>query len=753
VQVLGQVQGVGFRPFVYRLAHDIGLSGWVRNCGTGVEIEVQGSGANVEAILQRIRLESPPLARITEVTVHSTATEPEHGFAILQSRSGESATRIAPDTAVCSDCLAELFGPANRRHRYAFVNCTHCGPRYTIAASLPYDRANTSMAGFEPCVACLAEYHRPEDRRFHAEGNACPACGPRVALLDADGRNIATQDEIASAVAMLLAGQVLAVKGLGGFHMICDASNPEAIARLRCRKAREEKPFAVMVLNAESAQGLANCTREELALLECAERPIVLVERARRLAGVADEMPKLGIMLPYTPLHYLLFHEAAGRPAGIGWLSMPLDFVIVCTSANPGGEPLVRRNDEALLRLQGIADGFLVHDRDILVCADDSVLRLLGKVPAFVRRGRGFAPSAIELGLDAPAVLAVGGHFKNTICATRGREAFVSQHIGDLDSVASCEALEQAVEHLSAILGIAPELVVHDLHPDFFSSHFAAQFAHKHGIEVLAVQHHHAHIAAVAAEHRLAGPVLGLALDGMGLGTDGSQWGGELLSVRGSDMQRIGALRPLALPGGDRAAREPWRVAAAALHALGRVEEIPSRFRQPGAAMVVKMLEQGVNAPPTSSCGRLFDAAAGLLGVKQISSFEGQAAMLLEGLASRHGPARPLEDAFILEDGQLSFLPLLDRLADIHQVAYGAALFHATLVAGLAAWVTRTARRLELNTVVLGGGCFLNEILCSGLAGALRSAGLQVAQARLVPPNDGGLALGQAWIGMHHLRR
>lgn len=753
VQVRGQVQGVGFRPFVYRLATELGLSGWVRNCGAGVEIEVQGSAEKVESMLHRLHLEHPPLARIATVMVESAAPKPGRGFVILESSSGAVATRIAPDTAICRDCLSELFSPDDRRHRYPFINCTHCGPRYTIAARLPYDRAHTSMAKFPLCPACLAEYRNPADRRFHAEANACPACGPQLVLLDAGGAPVATDDVISTAVAKLRAGEILAVKGLGGFHLMCDAKNPAAVARLRERKAREEKPFAVMALNAASLAGLAQCNADELALLQSAERPIVLIQKTGELNGVADGMPELGVLLPYTPLHYLLFHEAADRPAGSDWLAEPLPFLLVCTSANPGGEPLVHRNDEAVLHLTGIADGFLMHDRDILLRADDSVLRLSGQTPGFIRRSRGYTPTPIGLGISGPAVLAAGGFFKNAICITRGSEAFLSQHIGELNNAATCVALEQTAEHLLNVLEIEPELVVHDLHPDFFSSRFAAAFAAKRGIPALAVQHHHAHIGAVAAEHGIREPVLGLALDGVGLGTDGAAWGGELLRVDGAKMERLGCLAPLALPGGDHAAREPWRMAAAALSALGRGREIPARFAEPSAPMLAELLERNRNLVQTSSCGRLFDATTGLLGVKNRSGFEGQAAMLLEGLATRHGRVAPLEDGFVIDGGKLSFLPLLDRLADCRDVGKGASLFHATVAAGLAAWVIPAARQQGLNKVALGGGCFLNRILSAELAGLLQTAGLEALQARLVPPNDGGLALGQAWIGLNSLER
>lgn len=758
VQVRGQVQGVGFRPFVYRLAQELGLSGWVRNCGAGVEIELQGHGKQVDSMLRKLRYEPPPLARIAGVSVELADIEPGRGFEILESGGGETLTRIAPDTSVCPDCLEEMFTPGDRRYRYPFINCTHCGPRHTIAARLPYDRVHTSMADFSLCPACEAEYRLPDDRRFHAEATACPACGPQLELLNANGIPVWTEDAVAGAVSGLKAGEILAVKGLGGFHLMCDAKNAAAVARLRERKAREEKPFAVMALNAASLGGYAKYTPAELALIESAARPIVLLEKSGdvrergELHGVADGMPGLGVMLPYTPLHYLLFHEAAGRPSGRSWLTEPHPFLLVCTSANPGGEPLVYRNEEAVQRLDGIADGFLVHDRDILVRADDSVMRVSGKAPGFIRRSRGYTPAPVSLPVSGPPVLAAGGFYKNTVCVTRGSEAFLSQHIGELDNAESCESLEQTVWHLLDVLEIRPELVVHDLHPDFYSSRFAARFAAERGIPSLAVQHHHAHIGAVAAEHGIREPLLGLALDGVGLGSDGTAWGGELLRVHGADMQRLGGLDPLALPGGDAAAREPWRMAAAALHELGRGGEIAQRFAEPAAQTVAAMLERGANMPRTSSCGRLFDAAAGLLRVKNRNGFEGQSAMLLEGLAAGYGKAAPLQHGFVLDDGTLSFLPLLDHLADARDAAEGAAVFHATLAVGLAAWVVQAARQQGLRKVALGGGCFLNAVLMGSLEGLLRETGMTVLCAEQAPPNDGGLALGQAWVGLNSLR-
>jgi len=755
IEVHGIVQGVGFRPFVYRVAAELGLDGWVRNDARGVTIEVEGEPARVAAMVARVRAEAPRRARIDDIAQTECApAAPEPGFAILDSAVGRAATAIGPDSAVCADCLRELFAADDRRYRYAFINCTHCGPRYTITRRLPYDRAMTSMAAFAQCPACLAEYASPRDRRFHAEPNACPACGPRLRLVDAAGKEIAGIDPVAAALERLARGGIVAIKGLGGFHLACDARDGAAVARLRQRKSREEKPFAVMVANVASVLRWADAAPAERALLEAPERPVVLLARRRagdgELRGVAPGLAWLGAMLPYTPLHYLLFHEAAGRPGGAHWLAQPQDLVLVMTSANPGGEPLVTGNDEAQARLKGIADAFLVHDRDIVIRCDDSVVRAAPAGPQFIRRARGYTPLAVRLAATGPSVAAVGGWYKNTVCVTRGAEAFVSQHIGDLDNASTCAALEETLAHLVAILDVRPEVVAHDLHPDFFSTRHAAALAARWDVPLLGVQHHHAHIAAVVAEHRVSAPVLGLALDGVGLGTDGGAWGGELLRVDATRCERLGRLSALRLPGGDRAAREPWRMAAAALALAGRAREIGERYAdEPAALTVAQMLARDVNAPATSSMGRWFDAAAGLLGVKRRSAFEGQAAMLLEGLAEAHGAVAALPSLFaITAANELDLAPLAARLADERDAAFGAALFHATVIAALAAWVVRAARRQGLATVACGGGCFLNAILARGLRDALAAAGIAMLEAQAVPPNDGGLSLGQAWVAL-----
>jgi len=587
-------------------------------------------------------------------------------------------------------------------------------------------------------------------------------------------------DAIAATLHLLRAGAIVAIKGLGGYHLACDATNATAIAALRSRKQREEKPFAVMLANVASLAPHAATSAAERALLEAAERPVVLLRKQRRLntgnaagsavdhvadnaagddapfSGVAPGLAWLGVMLPYTPLHWLLFHEAAGRPVGTDWLLAPQSLALVMTSANPGGEPIVRDDDEARRRLAGIADAMLTHDRAIVTRCDDSVMRLAGNAPQFIRRSRGYTPRAIKLARAGPPVLAVGGFLKNTICVTRGDEAFISQHIGDLDNAPTRAMLEETVDRLLDLLEVKPEIVAHDLHPDFFSTRFATGFAAERGLRTVAVQHHHAHIAAIAAEQRIDDPLLGLALDGVGLGETGGMaagiWGGELLRLDGAGFQRLGHLREIALPGGDRAAREPWRMAAAALHLLGRGGEIESRFPKKSALAIRQMLERGVNCPPTSSCGRWFDAAAGLLGVREVTAYEGQAAILLEGLAENHGPVAPLAAGYVIApDGTLDLAPLLNRLADqsdARAAGFGAALFHATLAQALAQWVLLAAAKTGIRCVALGGGCFLNAILAAALRHELESKDIDVLEARQVPPNDGGLALGQAWVAL-----
>jgi hydrogenase maturation protein HypF len=758
IRVSGQVQGVGFRPFVFRLAHELGLAGWVRNDNEGVEIAVEGGHPQVMNLIARLQSEPPVMARVEKIT-HDLAlpTCGLLGFSIAASKLGKIQTGIAPDMAICPDCLAELFDSTDRRYRHPFINCIHCGPRYTLTARLPYDRANTSMAKFTQCAACQHEYDTPTTRRFHAQPNACPVCGPKLKLFDAQWQSLETNDPIATTAQLLRTGNIIAVKGLGGFHLVCDAQNASTVARLRSGKHRDEKPFAVMVLNKLSAHRYAEFSAHEGSLLEVSERPIVLLPQtptcAKELPGIAPGLNTIGLMLPYTPLQYLLFHELSGKPTGIDWLQQATPLALVMTSANPGGEPLVLNDAEARQSLSGLADAFLTHDRDILHRCDDSVMKWQGDAPTFIRRARGYTPRRIRLAVSGPSILACGAWLKNTVCVTRGNEAFVSQHIGDLDHAATRQMLDETVAHLSEILDVQPQAIAHDLHPDFYSTQFALTYAQQHNIPLIGVQHHHAHIAAICAEHRVTAPVLGLALDGVGLGTDGLPWGGELLRVHGVHFERLGHLAPIKMPGGDRASREPWRMAAAVLFELGRSAEIVDRFSaQAGAQTVVNMLQRDLNCATTTSMGRWFDAAAGLLGINEIQGYEGQAAMLLEGLAGQHGEVASYADGYtITPEGMLDFHPLLGILADCKEAAYGAALFHATLAAGLAEWVLRAVAQSKINHVVLGGGCFLNTILTQALTQRLSEKGLRVLTAQQLPSNDGGISLGQASVAIGYL--
>lgn len=780
IRVAGIVQGVGFRPYVWHLAHQLNLTGWVRNDAAGVDLLVIGRLDQLEAFTRRLALELPPLAQVRELTwVDSPVDQALTDFSILESGAGQAATMIGHDTAVCVDCLAEMFNPADRRWRYAFINCTHCGPRYTLTRKLPYDRAQTSMAKFPLCPACEREYRDPADRRFHAEPTACPICGPKLEVVQLAAGGKATlsdsgSDPIAATLAELRAGRIVAIKGLGGFHLACDARNADAVKRLRSRKQRDEKPFAIMAANPLSIRPWALISAPEAELLLSPERPIVLLRKQSdadaEFSDIAPGLAWLGVMLPYTPLHWLLFHAAAGEPVGSAWMQEKQDLLLLMTSANPGGEPLVIDNAEAVERLAGIADVVLMHDRDIVVRCDDSVLRITAAgAPQFIRRARGYTPRAIRLPVHLPAsgpsVLALGGYLKNTICVTRGDEAFVSQHIGGLDNPATISMLIEVSQHLLDILQVRPDIIAHDLHPDFFSSRHALELAAAWNVPAIAVQHHHAHVAAVAAEHGLNEPILGLALDGIGLGSDGAAWGGELLRLEGASFTRLGRLAPIDLPGGDKAAKEPWRMAAAALFQMARGDQIATRFAaQPAAAQLQQVLARKLNCPPTSSLGRWFDAAAGLLGARTVMAYEGQAAMLLEGLAERYGDVAPIRDGYCLHAyclnadrqhtgdpfSELDLLPLLAAIADQPDAALGAAIFHATLAQALADWVGQAAVAQGLRAIALSGGCFLNHLLSRQLTHLLSDMGLDVLVARQVPPNDGGLSLGQAWVAMQH---
>ncbi|WP_316174277.1 carbamoyltransferase HypF [Bradyrhizobium sp. SZCCHNRI1073] len=728
LRVRGAVQGVGFRPYVHGLATRHRLGGFVANDADGVLIEVEGD--EVAEFVAALPRQTPPLARIDDIAVEPIAAGIGTGFRIAGSVGGRVTTRIVPDAATCAACLAELFDPGSRFHLYPFVNCTHCGPRFTIAERLPYDRVSTAMKHFPMCEACRSDYEDPAGRRFHAEAISCPRCGPRLS------HGI---DDIAAALAN---GRIVAIKGLGGYQLLCDAQDEQAVRRLRARKQRDGKPFAVMLATVDAATEIAEIDAPERALLERGARPIVLLRSRQRVASsVAPGLAKIGVMLPVAPLHHLIFHvlEAGRRVAADG------PWALVCTSANPSGEPLLTDNAEALADLADIADLIVTHDRDIVIRADDSVLAVVAGVPRFVRRARGYVPEPIRLARAMPPVLAVGAHLKATVTVTRGDEAFVSQHLGDLDTAAAIRFFEETIAHLTAILDVQPVAIAHDLHPDMAST----RFAQAHGLPTLPVQHHQAHAVSVMAEHGVTSPALALVLDGYGYGSDGGAWGGELLSCDGTGFRRLGHLAPLKMPGGDRAAREPWRMAASVLHDIGRGDEIGRRFAAQTQSRNISMLLDRADAPVTTSAGRLFDAVAGLLGVSTVQSYEGEAAMKLEALVRE--PAA-LERGWTIADGVLSLRPLLAHLIarDLDAVE-AAGLFHGTLAAACVDWIVRASRATGIGTIVLSGGCFLNAHLAEQIVRGCRSAGLDPFLPRRLPPNDGGLSLGQAWVAGLHL--
>ena len=729
VRVRGLVQGVGFRPHVWRLARRDSLTGFALNDENGVLIEVQG---RVDAFIADLRAQAPPLARIDDIASEARPfVAGESGFVIRDSeQNGRARTAITADVAICDACLAEMFDPSDRRYLYPFITCTHCGPRFTITRHLPYDRAATALAEFPLCEACAAEYADPADRRFHAETTCCPDCGPQLDTpLEAIGAGIRS-------------GQIVALKGLGGFHLVCDARNETTVARLRSRKRRDGKPFAVMVANLATARRFAAIDGLSARLLTDRERPIVIVPTGdeRLAAGVSNGLPTVGLFLPYTPLHWLLIWELLGRPGGLAWIGNAADLALVATSANVSGEPIVIDGADARHRLGGIADVIADHNRKIVTRADDSVVRVVAGAPAFVRRARGFTPVPIRLAHKLPCIVALGAQLKATITITRDDEAFVSQHVGDLDTPAAVAFLDETLRHMLSILEVEPVVIACDLHPDFPTT----RLAYRLGLPVIPVQHHHAHVAALAAEHRIEGPLLGLSLDGFGLGSDGAAWGGELLFVDGEHFERLGHLAPLRMPGGDRAAREPWRMAASALQSLGRGDDIERRFaEEPLARHIHEMLARGIACEPTTSTGRLFDAAAGLLGISRRQAFEGEAAIRLEGLVTE---TAVLDDGWRIDHGVLDFLPLLGRLAEGIEPVAGAGLFHGTLIAALTEWTAAAASARNMRSVALSGGCFLNKVVTEGLVAGLAARGLEPLVARAVPPNDGGLSLGQAFV-------
>jgi hydrogenase maturation protein HypF len=772
IMVSGLVQGVGFRPFVFRLALEHKLGGRVKNQLGGVRIEIEGQSDNLDRFIADLTLRPPPLARIEDLRIEPQPVAGETIFAIVGSDGDvQPEDFISPDIATCADCLTEIFDPLNRRYLYPFTNCTNCGPRLTIIRAVPYDRERTTMASFAMCDTCRAEYEDPSNRRFHAEPIACPVCGPQVAVLDREGNQIETIGSLAAiewSAEQLRAGHIGAMKGLGGFHLMCDGTNPVAVNELRRRKLRDEKPFAVMLADLAEAQRFCEIGGEEKQLLLSPQRPIVLLRRhaACPIAEpVAPGNPWLGVMLPYTPLHHLLLRKFA-EPAAL-----------VMTSGNRSDAPIVYDDSRLLTELKEVADFFLTHDRRIQTRCDDSVMRIIDGEPLPVRRSRGYAPLPVRLAwgkasgtpirLTVPT-LALGGQMKATFALGRGMNAILSHHIGDLDHFEAYRSYTESIESFERLYRFKPELLVHDLHPDYISSSYARERAAREGLRCLAVQHHHAHVAGCMMENGIDGPVIGVAFDGTGYGDDGAVWGGEFLIAHGASFKRVAHLRYVPMPGGEMAIREPWRMTLAHLLDAGEdhdpfIATIPA----PTVATIKQMIAAGINAPLTSSCGRLFDAVAALIGVRREVSYEGQAAIELEWLAARANPS-PANGAGEREAGFtypfgitgsegegsedavrliIDTRPLIAAIArEVRdRVAKNriAQRFHSTIAAIIVKVSCELHARMGLNRVVLSGGVFMNSVLIREVRESLREAGLNVYCHTRVPPNDGGLCLGQ----------
>jgi hydrogenase maturation protein HypF len=753
-RVEGTVQGVGFRPYVYRLAGELGVAGHVLNDSRGVVVEVEAPAETVERFLARLPLEAPPLATVERVTAEQLEELGEEGFSIRESPTGgEPRAAVTPDSATCDDCLAELFDPADRRFRYPFTNCTNCGPRFTIVRDVPYDRPSTTMAGFAMCDVCRAEYQDPADRRFHAQPNACPECGPAVRLaypgggdfLDPDAR-----DAIEAAARAIRDGAIVAIKGIGGFHLACLARNEDAVAELRGRKHREDKPFALMAGGLAAARELVYLGAAEEELLLGRARPIVLAQR-RPDAGVAPSVapgaPELGVMLPYAPLHHLLVSD--------------LGEVLVLTSGNVSDEPIAYEDDDARARLTQIADLFLLHDRPIETRTDDSVVRVVEERPLFLRRSRGYVPASVPLPVDCGRhLLACGAELKNTFAVSKGGRAWVGHHVGDLKNYETLRSFATGIGHFQRLFAVEPELVAHDLHPEYLSTKHAKDME---GVRLIGVQHHHAHLAACLAEHGETGPAIGAIFDGAGYGEGGTVWGGELLLGGLEDFERVGLLFPVRMPGGDAAVRQPWRMACAWLtEAIGerpplpgglRGQVAPERWRQ-----VAELARSGVSSPATTSAGRLFDAVAALCGVRAEVNYEGQAAVELEAAADPfEAVAYPLPVVGAEADGPLLLDARETVRAVVRDVGRGvpvprvSARFHNALAGATTTACEAAAARSGVATAVLSGGVFQNRTLLARTAALLRGAGLRVLVPELLPPNDGGIAYGQLAVAAARL--
>jgi len=746
IHITGVVQGLGFRPFVYQLAHSHGLSGWVCNTSAGVDIEAEGPSAALERFVAELSSEAPPIARLESLSVTDHPPNSYQGFEIRPSRSLEGEYQlVSPDVATCGDCLRELLDRQDRRYRYPFTNCTNCGPRFTIIQDIPYDRPLTTMRDFVMCPECQREYDDPLDRRFHAQPNACPICGPQLTLGDRDGVPISVEDEISSAVQFLQEGRVLAIKGLGGFHLVCDATNEDAVALLRRRKGRPAKPMAVMMATMEEIRSHCLVSADEERLLTSTQCPIVLLEwrsgsTVSRLVAPGNRY--LGVMLPYTPLHHVLLREA-GRP-------------LVMTSGNLSEEPIAVDNDEAVSRLKGIADNFLLHNRDIYARYDDSVCMVMEERSQPLRRSRGYAPFPIRLPFDARQVLACGTELKNTFCVTRDRYAFLSQHIGDMENVETLEHFESAIKLYRRLFRVNPEIVAHDLHPDYLATRYAKSL--KTSADLIGVQHHHAHVVSCMVDNGIEGQVIGVALDGTGYGSDGQIWGGEFLVADYRGFRRAGHLEYVPMPGGDACIRRPYRMTISHVYSLLGQEGLDTALGFLGGIgaqelrITKRQIDRKINTPLTSSCGRLFDAASALLGFSGEATYEGQAAVDLEMMAYE-GEETSSYPFTILDDTGTKIIQLSamwraileDLIAGLPREII-AFRFHNAVAGMVAEMCSRIAEGTGLARVTLSGGCFQNRLLLAKTREGLQGAGLEVLTHSQVPCNDGGVSLGQAVV-------
>ncbi|CAH2213307.1 carbamoyltransferase HypF [Tepidibacter aestuarii] len=741
VWVKGIVQGVGFRPFVYNIAVNNNLNGWVKNTSEGVYIDIEGKEENIDIFLDELKYKAPPLSKINEIIIEDRCIKNYDDFSIQKSHDNENAiTLISPDVATCKDCEREIKNNKDKRYKYPFTNCTNCGPRFSIIKKLPYDRPMTTMNDFNMCDECENEYQNPMDRRFHAQPNACPKCGPEVWITDKNGNKIETKDSVKKTISLLKEGKIIAIKGLGGFHLACDASNEEAIKTLRNRKLRPSKPFALMMHNIDTVKEYCYVNKTEESILNGIKRPILLLDKKNNILpeDIAPNNNKLGVMLPYTPLHHLLFDEELKS--------------LVMTSANVSGLPIVYKNDDAINKLNDVVDYFLLHNREINIPVDDSVTKVVLNKETLIRRSRGYAPVPINVD-NIKETLACGSHLKNTFCISKGEFAFISQHIGDMDNLETYENFERNINHFKDIYSIKPEIISYGMHPDFLSVEFAKN---QEGKKV-PVQHHHAHIASCMIDNNIDKEVIGLAFDGMGIGTDGKVWGGEFLICDYKNFKRVGHLNYVKMPGGDKAVKEPWRMAVSFLYKTheGNMDEyILKNVPNNNIRNIITMIKNDLNSPETSSMGRLFDAVSALTGLKRQITYEGEAAINLESIADKEEKGTYnydidyINDTYIVNTDNI----IKNILSDIHNNICTSIIskrFHNTVISFSVDMCKIIREKSGINSVALSGGVFQNEIILKGIYSELLNNGFEVYTHGEIPCNDGGISIGQLVIANH----